>query len=432
MPTKLAKNLTFQVLVAMVLGALVGVYAPAFASQLQFVSDGFVRLVKMVIAPIVFITLVTGLSGMGSLKEVGSLGLRALLYFEVVTSLALALGVGMAVLLQPGAGFDVHHAHVKGEPAALSHLEGGLGHAHAATTSAAGGAKAPGAQDFRTTVLHMLPDSAVGALASSDLLPTLTFALFFGLAMTRTKPQSAALAATLERLGAVFFDVVALVMQLSPLAAFAAMAYAIGQFGLGSLWALGKLLADVYLAMGVFFLLVLAPICWLNGFRLTRLLRHIGRELLLVLGTSSSESALPGLIERLTQAGCARSVVGLVVPTGYSFNLDGTSIYLSMSVLFVAQAYGVPLSWGQIGWILAVLMLTSKGAAGVSGSGFVTLAATLSALPGQPIPLEGLVLLVGVDRFMSTARALTNLVGNSVACVVLAKRQGQFVDQHLL
>lgn len=418
---RLSTNLTFQVLCAMALGVLVGTWLPDFAVQLQFLSDGFVRLVKMVIAPIVFLTIVTGLAGMGSLKEVGSLGLRALLYFELVTTVALAVGVGMALLLAPGAGFDVarHAANGHGAPAALSQLG-----THGPNLTAA--------SDFRSTVLHLVPDSAVGALAGSDLLPTLVFALFFGLAMARTKPKSEALAATFERLSAIFFDVVALVMRLSPIAAFAAMAYAIGQFGLGSLLALGKLLGCVLLAMLAFLALVLAPICWLNGFRLLRLLRHVSRELMLVVGTSSSESALPGLIERLTEAGCARSVVGLVVPTGYSFNLDGTSIYLSMSVLFVAQAYNVPLSMGQLGWIMVILLLTSKGAAGVSGSGFVTLAATLSALPGRPIPLEGLVLLVGVDRFMSTARALTNLVGNSVACVVLAKSQGQFEDRQLL
>jgi aerobic C4-dicarboxylate transport protein len=256
--------------------------------------------------------------------------------------------------------------------------------------------------------------------------------MLFGLALSRTALTTGPLLGTLERLGAVFFDIINLVMVASPLAAFGAMAFAVGQYGLASLWALGKLLAVVYLAMVGFVTCVLGPICRLYGFSLWRLLRLIRKELALVFATSSSESALPALMGRLTQAGCQKSVVGFVVPTGYSFNLDGTSLYLSTAVLFLAQAAGVELSWQQIFGILGILLLTSKGAAGVTGAGFVTLAATLSALPGEPIPVESLVLLVGIDRFMSAARALTNLVGNSVATVVIAKSHGLYEDRGLL
>jgi aerobic C4-dicarboxylate transport protein len=327
----------------------------------------------------------------------------------------LAFGVIMALVVAPGEGFD-----------ASSMMD------QVATTvpGLSGHSAAP--SGYKELILHMVPDSAVGALVAGDMLPVLVFAMLFGLALSRTALTTGPLLGTLERLGAVFFDIINLVMVASPLAAFGAMAFAVGQYGLASLWALGKLLAVVYLAMVGFVTCVLGPICRLYGFSLWRLLRLIRKELALVFATSSSESALPALMGRLTQAGCQKSVVGFVVPTGYSFNLDGTSLYLSTAVLFLAQAAGVELSWQQIFGILGILLLTSKGAAGVTGAGFVTLAATLSALPGEPIPVESLVLLVGIDRFMSAARALTNLVGNSVATVVIAKSHGLYEDRGLL
>ena len=414
MGRRLARSLTAQVLLATALGIGFGALFPDWARHGRVVSDIFIRLVKMVIAPIVFTTVTMGLSGMGSLRQVGTLGARAIFYFEAVSSLALGMGVVCALVLKPGAGVDL---------AATDEQT-----ARAVAVAAQGGH--PGGYD--TLLLHAVPDSAVGALAGSDMLPILVFAAFFGLALARTPNGGESVRATLDKWAQVFFEVIALVMQLSPAAAFAAMAYAIAEYGVNSLWALGQLLFAVYFAMVLFLALVLAPICRWYGFRLTKLIGHIWQQVALVFGTSSSESALPGLMTKLEAAGCQRSVVHLVVPTGYSFNLDGTSIYLSMSVLFVAQAYQVPLGSKELLSILFVLMLTSKGAAGVTGSGFVTLAATLNALPGQPIPVEGLVLLMGIDRFMSAARALTNLIGNSVATVVLAKSQGLYEERHLL
>ncbi len=413
--TRPPNRLTLQVLVAMALGVLFGVVAPHIAKELLFLSEIFIRLVKMVVAPIVLISIATGLGGMASMGQIGALGLRALIYFELVTTLALAFGVVVALVVAPGEGFDASTMMDS-----VASTVPGLGHHGAAPTG------------FKELILHMIPDSAVGTLVAGDMLPVLVFAVLFGLALSRTAATTGPLLGSLERLGAVFFDIINLVMVVSPLAAFGAMAFAVGQYGLMSLWALGKLLLVVYIAMVAFVACVLGPICWFYGFSLWKLLKLIKKELALVFATSSSESALPALMVRLTEAGCQKSVVGFVVPTGYSFNLDGTSIYLSTAVLFLAQAAGVDLSWSQVAGILGILLLTSKGAAGVTGAGFVTLAATLSALPGEPIPVESLVLLVGVDRFMSAARSLTNLVGNSVATVVVAKSHGMYDDQGLL
>jgi aerobic C4-dicarboxylate transport protein len=415
MITKLTHNLTFRVLVAMALGVALGVWAPLYAREMLFLSDIFIRLVKMVVAPIVLISIATGLGGMASMGQIGALGLRALIYFEVVTTIALAFGVLIALAIRPGAGFDMSSV-VAGAPVTIPGLAG----------------HTPAPAGFRAMILHMVPDSAVGVLVAGDMLPVLVFAVLFGLALSRTTKTSGPLIHSLERLGAVFFDIIGLVMVLSPVAAFGAMAFAVGQYGLGSLWALGKLLLVVYFAMVAFVTLVLGPICAWYKFSLLKLLKVISGEIALVFGTSSSESAMPGVMQRLTEVGCDKSVVGFVVPAGYSFNLDGTSLYLSTAVLFLAQAASVELSWEQIFGILGILLLTSKGAAGVTGAGFVTLAATLAALPGEPIPVESLVLLVGVDRFMSAARALTNLIGNSVATVVVAKSHGLFEDRGLL
>jgi aerobic C4-dicarboxylate transport protein len=404
----MSKNLTVRVLVAIALGILLGILWPEAAVQLKFLSDIFVRLVKMVIPPIVFLTIVVGMANMGNLKQVGVLGAKTLLYFEIVTTLALVIGVAVVSLLGPGVGFDV--ARVRGVDASL----------YAST--------APAASDWRVFLLNIVPDSVVGALAKGDMLPVLLFSVLFGAATARHR-DAAVLATPLQRLGEVFFGVIEIVMKLSPLAALGAMAYAVGQFGLGSLLALGKLMLSVYVTMALFVFGVLGSIARAYGFSLWRLLRHIREELVLVLGTSSSESVLPSVMRKLEAAGCDKAVVGLVIPAGYSFNLDGTSIYLSMATVFIAQAYGVTLSWNQLLMTLGILMLTSKGAAGVTGSGFVTLAATLAALPDHAVPAEGVALVVGVDRFMSEARAITNLIGNSVAAVVMAKTQRQFDDR---
>ena len=406
------KSLTGRVLLAMALGACLGWLAPSWAVELKLLSDVFVRLVKMVIAPIVFLTIATGMGSLGDLKKVGRIGAKTLLYFEVVTTFALAIGLLVAWLTQPGVGIDVSHLHRAGmvSPAPEANAHHGL-------------------QAF---ILGMVPDSVVGAFAHGDMLPVLLFAVLFGAVLARQGSAGAAMTQTLTRLSHLFFGIIDLIMHLSPLAAMGAMAYTVGEFGVASLLSLGKLMLSVYATMGLFVFGVLGSIARLSGFSLLRLLRHIRRELLVVLGTSSSESVLPQLMLKLESAGCAKTVVGLVVPTGYSFNLDGTSIYLAMACMFIVQAYHVHLAWQQQLTTLVVLMLTSKGAAGVTGSGFVTLAATLAALPGHAVPPEGVALVVGVDRFLSEARALTNLVGNSVATVVLAKSEGEFTDRGVL
>ena len=404
----LAKNLTFRVLVGIACGVVVGTLAPSLGVSCKILSDVFVRLIQMVIAPLVFLTIAVGIANMGDLKKVGILGAKTLLYFEVMTTLALALGLSVVMLLQPGHGFE--HAAV-----------------HAIDLAQVVPA-APTDHSMRSLLLRIVPDSFVGALAHGDMLPVLLLAVLCGAALAHQGASGAALCAVFERLVSMFFGIIHIVMKMSPLAAFGAMAYTVGTFGLGSLAAMGKLMAAVYVAMALFIFGVLGAVCRLSGFRLWRLLHYIRAELLLVLGTSSSESVLPVLMDKLEAAGCKRSVVALVLPTGYSFNLDGTSIYLSMATLFIAQAYGIDLTWSQIAFTMALLMLTSKGAAGVTGSGFVTLAATLSAMPGHPVPPEGVALVIGVDRFLSEARALTNVIGNSVACLVMAKSQGDFSE----
>jgi len=367
-------------------------------------GDTFVALVKMVIGPIVFLTIVLGIANMHDLKRVGRVGLKAFLYFEVVTTFALAIGLVVVNLTKPGAGLavgsvargDVARYAVEGEK--LSWIE---------------------------ILTHAVPSSFVGAFAGGDVLQVVFIAVLFGVALAGLGETGRPLAALLDRVQAVFFRIVAIIMVVAPIGAFGAMAYTVGAFGLRTLLPLARLMLDVYATMFLFVFVVLGIIARLAGFRILHLLRHIREEILLVLGTSSSEAALPRLMEKLERYGCARSVVGLVVPAGYSFNLDGTSIYLSMAVLFIAQAFRVDLSVGQQLAVLGVLMITSKGAAGVTGSGFVVLASTLAAM--RVVPVEGLALLLGVDRFMSEARAIVNLIGNAVATVVIAKSEGAFV-----
>jgi aerobic C4-dicarboxylate transport protein len=432
------KNLTVQVVVAIAVGIVLGIVLPHQAVKLKLVSDVFVRLISMVIAPIVFLTLVVGIAGMGDLKKVGVVGGKALLYFEAVTTLALLLGLGVAQVLQPGVGLDAASvlAHAPNAVRAPI-LANALSSANtASTTGTLSSATVPGAatalatdHTFASFVLSSVPDSAVGAFTHGGMLPVLCFSVLFGLTLARQKQPAPGLLRGFNDLGHVFFGMIDLIMKLSPLAAGCAMAYTVGTFGLSTLWALGRLLFAVYFTMALFVSVVLGGIARYNRFSLLRLLQLLRAEILLVLGTSSSEAVLPSIMEKLQDIGCGKAVVGLVVPTGYSFNLDGTSIYLSLTALFIAQVYGVHLSPQQILILFGILLLTSKGAAGVTGSGFLTLAATLAALPGQPVPLAGLALVVGVDRFLSTGRALTNLVGNCVATVVLAKSTGDFIDR---
>jgi aerobic C4-dicarboxylate transport protein len=392
-----------QVLVAIALGVLLGLLRPDYAVAMKPLGDAFIKLIKMLIGPIVFATIVTGIAQTGAMKHVGRIGLRALLYFEVVSTLALVIGLIVVRTLQPGVG------------AALTPTA-----AEQATVSS----YAAASKNLSTTqfLLNIIPDSMVSAFVGGEILQVLLVSILFGLALLALGPSGAPLLAFLTTLSNVLFRMVGLVMRLAPIGAFGAMAYTIGNHGIDALWALGKLLVAVYVTCALFVFVVLNTIAAYVGFSLFKLLRYIGEELLIVLGTSSSESALPRLMTKLERLGCSPTVVGLVVPTGYSFNLDGTSIYMTMAAIFVAQTSGVHLTLAQELGILALLILTSKGAAAVTGSGFITLAATLSAFPA--IPVAGLASLLGVDRFMSEARAITNLIGNAVATMVIAKWDG--------
>ncbi|HET9726689.1 MAG TPA: C4-dicarboxylate transporter DctA [Gemmatimonadales bacterium] len=398
----MSRNLTVRVLVAIALGVAVGVLWPGVGRAMKPVGDTFVNLVRMVIAPIIFLTIVLGVAHTRDLKQVGRLGLKAFVYFEVVTTFALAIGLVVVNLVRPGHGID------------------------ASRVSAADVARVSQGQELRFVdfLTHIVPSSVVGAFAQGEILQIVFFSILFGVALVSLGEAGRTVTGLLDGLMQVFFRVVAIVMVVAPIGAFGAMAYTVGTFGVDSLLSLGRLMACVYATMALFILVVLGLIARLWGFSLFRLLAHIKEEILIVLGTSSSEAVLPRMLDRMEQFGCDRSVVGLVIPAGYSFNLDGTSIYLSMATLFIAQAYGVHLTLGHQLAVLAVLMLTSKGAAGVTGSGFIVLASTLSAL--RVVPVEGVALVLGVDRFMSEARSITNLIGNAVATVVIAKSEGAF------
>ena len=396
-------NLYVQVLVAIAIGVVLGIVAPDKAAAMKPLGDGFIKLVKMLIAPIVFTTVVVGIAHMGEMRDVGRIGLRALIYFEVVSTVALVIGLIVVTVLQPGAGVGFNPATAD-VSAVASYTTASQ---HLSTV------------DF---ILNVIPDTIVGGFARGEVLQVLLFSVLFGLALLRLGARVHRLVEIIEMTSAALFDVVAIIMRLAPVGAFGAMAFTVGKYGLGSLVALGKLMAGVYITCAAFVFIVLGAIARATGFSLIRFLRYIAEEILIVLGTSSSESALPRIMAKLEHLGCSKPVVGLVVPTGYSFNLDGTSIYMTMAAIFVAQASGVHLSLGQELGILGVLLLTSKGAAAVTGSGFVTLAATLAAFP--TIPVAGLTLLLGVDRFMSEARAITNLIGNAVATMVVARWDG--------
>jgi aerobic C4-dicarboxylate transport protein len=389
------------VLTAIAIGAVFGVLDPARAAAMKPLGDGFIKLVKMLIAPIVFTTVVVGISQMGAMKQVGRIGLRALIYFEITTVLALAIGLVIVDVMRPGSGIGFDPATA--DASAVAAYTGAAQQSH-------------GAVDF---LLNIVPDTVAGAFARGDVLQVLVFAVLFGLALLKAGAAAAPLVNVIAAVSDALFSIVGMIMRLAPVGAFGAMAFTVGRYGLGSLVSLGQLMAGVYLACFLFIFLVLGPIAMAAGFSIVRFLRYIGEEILIVLGTSSSESVLPRIMAKLDYLGCAKPVVGLVIPTGYSFNLDGTAIYMTMGMMFVAQASGVDLTLGQELGMLAVLLVTSKGAAAVTGSGFVTLAATLAAFP--TVPVAGLTLLVGVDRFMSEARAITNLIGNAVATMVIAR-----------
>lgn len=366
-------------------------------------GDGFIKLIKMMIAPIVFATVVVGIAKMGDMKKVGRVGFKALLYFEAVSTLALIIGLVVVNLLKPGVGVN----------ADVDSLD------TSAVASYATQGEALSAIDL---ILHVIPDSVVGAFAEGEILQVLLFSVLFGVALSTMGELGKPLVELIDQTSYALFVVISLIMRLAPLGAFGAMAFTIGAYGLGTLFSLGKLLACVYVTCFLFVFVILGLISRAAGFSLWRFLVYIREEILIVLGTSSSESALPRMITKLEALGCDKPVVGLVVPTGYSFNLDGTSIYLTMAAIYIAQATNVTLDLGQQLTILGVLMLTSKGAAAVTGGGFVTLAATLSVV--SDVPVAGLALLLGVDRFMSEARAITNLIGNGVATIVISRWEG--------
>lgn len=404
-PAASRNTLYLQVLVGIVIGVVLGYFEPSLGEKMKPLGDAFIKLMRMLIAPIIFTTVVVGFAGMGDLKKIGRVGVKSLLYFEIVTTLALIIGLVIANTFTPGAGIHADTATLDTK-------------AVASYTSAAGQLSTV---DF---LLNIIPNTFVGAFAHGEILQVLLLALLFGFALSRLGDHGRPIINLLNETARVFFGIVGLVTRAAPIAAFGAIAFTIGKYGIGTLAQLASLMACVYLTCAVFIFGVLGLIARVGGFNLWRLLRYLREELLIVLGTSSSESALPGLMQKLEDAGCSRPVVGIVVPSGYSFNLDGTCIYLTMAALFIAQATDTPLSLsGQLG-LLLVLLITSKGAAGVTGSGFITLAATLASTGS--VPVAGMALILGVDRFMSEARAITNFIGNAVATLMVARWDGEF------
>ncbi|WP_025285624.1 dicarboxylate/amino acid:cation symporter [Granulibacter bethesdensis] len=409
-PRRFYQHLYVQVLIAMALSILLGYFAPGVAKSFGPLGDAFIKLVKMIIAPVIFLTVVTGIAGMRDMKTVGRVIGKAMIYFLCFSTLALVVGLVVVNIVQPGASM---HA----DPAKLSSslVQTYVQRAH--DTSLIG------------FLLNIIPATPVSALASGDILQVLFFSVLFGIALASVGEAGTPLLKVLEALSASIFRLVAILMRAAPLGAFGAMAYTVGTFGIRSILNLAMLVGTFYITAILFVLIVLGSVARYNGFSILKLIRYIKEELLLVLGTSSSEPALPGLMAKMEAAGCEKTVVGLVIPTGYSFNLDGTNIYMTIAALFIAQALNIPLSWGDQALLLAVAMLSSKGAAGVTGAGFVTLAATLSVIPS--IPVAGIGLIFGVDRFMSECRALTNLIGNAVAAIVVARWEGKLDKNQL-
>jgi aerobic C4-dicarboxylate transport protein len=400
------RHLYVQVLLAVVLGIVIGCVNPAVGKSLEPLGKGFIALVKMIIAPIIFCTVVHGIASMRDLKKLGRLGVRTLLYFEIVSTIALIIGLIVVNVIQPGVGANFAPPDPNG--AAMKSIHAADEKAHALSTTA--------------FLLNIIPSTFFGAFAQGDILQILLLALLTAFAISAMGERGAPVLHFIELASQVFFGVMRIIVALAPLGALGAMAFTVGSYGLGSLGSLGKLMGTFYLTSAVFVFLVLGAIARAAGFSIFRLLAYIKDELLLVLGTSSSETALPGMIRKMERLGCAESTVGLVIPTGYSFNLDGTNIYLTMAAIFLAQATGTPLDLKHQLTLLTVAMLSSKGAGAVTGAGFVTLAATLTAVPG--IPIESLALIYGIDRFMSECRAITNLIGNGVATIVMARWEG--------
>ena len=397
---KLFKSLYFQVIVAIIIGILIGHFYASFGVQLKPLGDGFIKLIKMMIAPIIFCTIVTGIAGMQNTKKVGRVGLKAILYFEVVTTLALIIGLVVINVLKPGVGMNI-------DPATLD------------TKSVENFITESKSQSVGDFLLHVIPENIVNALSTSNILQVLFFSVLLGFALSKIGEKAVPLLKGIQSLEDGLFAIIKIIMKVAPFGALGAMAFTIGKYGVGSLAQLGQLMGSFYITCIIFIVIILGGILKYTGFNIFRLLVYIKEELLIVLGTSSSEAALPSLINKLEKVGCSEPVVGLVVPTGYSFNLDGTSIYLTMAAIFLAQATNTPMDISQQITLLLVLLLTSKGAAGVTGSGFIVLAATLPTV--GHIPVAAIALIFGIDRFMSEGRALTNIIGNTVATIVVAK-----------
>ncbi|KFG88923.1 C4-dicarboxylate transport protein [Sphingobium herbicidovorans NBRC 16415] len=403
-------QLYVQVLIAIVAGAILGHFWPAQGEALKPLGDAFIKLVKMIIAPVIFLTIVTGIAGMKELGSVGRVAGKAFAYFLTFSTLALVVGLIVANVVQPGAGMNIDPATLDGAAVADYAAK-----AHESTLTG--------------FLLDVIPSTLLGAFTSGNILQILLIAILFGIAISLVGEAAQPVVGFLERLSLIVFKLVSILMRAAPIGAFGAIAFTIGKYGIGSLANLGALVATFYLTSLLFVIVVLGTVARLCGFSIFRLLRYLRAELLLVLGTSSSEAALPNLIDKMERAGCEKSVVGLVVPTGYSFNLDGTNIYMTLAALFIAQATGVELTLWQEILLLAVAMLSSKGAAGVTGAGFITLAATLSIVP--TVPVAGMALILGVDRFMSECRSLTNFIGNAVATIVVARWEGA-LDRQML
>jgi aerobic C4-dicarboxylate transport protein len=398
------KVLYVQVLFAIIIGVLLGIFYPSLATAMKPLGDGFVKLIKMIIAPVIFCTVVAGIAGMQDMKKVGRVGGKALLYFEIVSTFALAIGLVVANVVKPGAGFNVDPTHL--DPGAIAQYTDKT--------------KSLSTVDF---LMNIIPNTFVDAFAKGEILQVLLIAILFGLALAFLGERGRPLTRLIEDISHAIFGIVNIIMKAAPIGAFGAMAFTIGKYGVGSLIPLASLIGSFYLTCALFIVVVLGLIARMVGFSIFRYLAYIKEELLIVLGTSSSESALPALMRKLERLGCTKSVVGLVVPTGYSFNLDGTNIYMTMAALFVAQATNTELTLTQQLTILFVAMLTSKGASGITGAGFITLAATLAVVP--TIPVAGMTLILGIDKFMSECRALTNIIGNGVATIVVSKWEGE-------
>lgn len=406
---KIVSNLTFQVLFAISLGILVGVLYPGFAPHAELISKSFINMISMLIAPIIFFTIVLGIAHMGDMKKVGVVGGKALLYFEVVTTIAIAIGLLVANVLKPGVGVKVP----AGDVSKITEYT-----------------KQAGSINWLEFIAHIFPKNIFEAFSKGEILQILVFAILFGFGLSKMGQAGTSLLVTFDKIAKVLFNMMKVIMRLAPLGAFGGMAYSVGKFGLHTLLPMAKLMGAVYITCFLFIFVVLNAICRYYKFSLWKYLKYIRQEILIVLGTSSSESVLPSMMKKMEDIGCEKSVVGLVIPTGYSFNLDGTAIYLAMAVIFLTQVFGIDLTLGEQVTVMLVLMVTSKGAAGVTGSGFIVLASTLTAL--KIMPVEHIAILLGVDRFMSEARAITNMIGNGIAAIVIAKSENEFDEQKYL